>query len=319
MAMHDLDSQLLRAFVTVTELGTVSAAAARLNRTQSAISMQLKRLEDDLQQRLFDRSPRGLTLTSAGTTLLGYARQALGAGEAARRALSGANVTGAIRIGIIEDLAVSRLTDCLATFAVSHPSVQINLVVGCSSDLMAALGAGKLQLLVGDTSEQRRKPLVSWQHRLIWAGGPPIAPAHGIPLPLVLFDLDQPCSWREQALASLDRAGRAYRIAVSASSLAAMAACAQNGLGVTLMIEEAAVALGLAPASSELELPDLPKVVIGLYANRFTATDAAATALVSYLQENWSERRHLLRDDAYNLAAYADRRMHNETELDVLT
>lgn len=251
--------------------------------------------------------------------MLGYARQALGAGEAARRALAGANVTGAIRIGIIEDLAVSRLTGCLATFAVSHPSVKINLVVGCSSDLMAALGAGKLQLLVGDAREQERKPVISWQHRLICAGGPPIALAPGTPLPLVLFDFDQPCSWRERALEVLDRQGRAYRVAVSASSLAAMAACARIGLGVTLIIEEAVVELSLAAASSKLELPELPNVVIGLYANRFIATDAAATALVSYLQENWSERRHLLQGDAYNMAANADRRLRNETELDVLT
>lgn len=300
--MHDLESQLLRAFLTVAELGTVSAAAAKLNRTQSAVSMQLRRLEEDVQQRLFDRSPRGLTLTTAGDTLLGYARHALGAGEAARRALAGTNVMGAIRIGIIEDLAVSRLTDCLATFAVSHPSVQIDLVVGCSTDLMVALGAGKLQLLVGDASEQGRQPVISWEHRLIWAGGPPVAPMSGTPLPLVLFDLNQPCSWRERALEAFDREGRAYRIAVSASSLAAMAACARNGLGVTLMMEEAALALGLMPARSELRLPELPKVVIGLYANRFTATDAAATSLVNYLKENWSESRHLLQDGAYSAA-----------------
>lgn len=317
--MHDLDSQLLRAFVTVAEFGTVSAAAAKLNRTQSAVSMQLKRLEDDVQQRLFDRSPRGLTLTPAGNTLLGYARHALGAGEAARRALAGANVMGAIKIGIIEDLAVSRLTDCLATFAVNHPSVQIDLVVGRSGDLTVALGAGKLQLLLGDASEQERQPVISWHHRLVWAGGPPITPDPGTPLPLVLFDLDQPCSWRELALEALEQQGRAYRISVSASSLAAMGACARNGLGVTIMMEEAVVALGLTPASSELKLPDLPKVAIGLYANRFTATDAAASALVTYLKENWTESRHLLQDNARSFEADPVRTLHTAIDSKALT
>ncbi len=90
--MRDLDSTLLRAFVTVAETGGVSTAAARLARTQAAVSMQLRRLEDDIGQRLLDRSPRGVQLTEAGHRLLPYAHTILGAGADARHALSAGQV-----------------------------------------------------------------------------------------------------------------------------------------------------------------------------------------------------------------------------------
>jgi DNA-binding transcriptional LysR family regulator len=101
----DLNSHLLRAFVTVCETGTFSAAADRLARTQAAVSMQLKRLEDDLGVTLLTRTPRGVALTEAGEIMLAYARRAIALGEDARRQLSGRKLEGRVRLGMIEDLA----------------------------------------------------------------------------------------------------------------------------------------------------------------------------------------------------------------------
>src|SRR6201995_3600386 len=139
---RDLDSSLLRAFVTVAETGAVGVAATRLARTQAAVSMQLRRLEEELGQRLLDRSPRGVQLTEAGHLLLPYAHTILGAGADARRALSAGQVSGTVRLGMLEDIAVGRLPRALQRFSIAYPQIALEIVVDTSAALSGRLAEG---------------------------------------------------------------------------------------------------------------------------------------------------------------------------------
>lgn len=138
----DIDVRLLRAFVTVADTGTVSRAADRLARTQAAVSMQLQRLEGEVGAELLRRSPRGVTLTEAGEILLAFARKAIAIGDDARREIEGRRLVGRVRLGIVEDLAITRLPLIIAEFRRRHPSVEIELTSASSSDLSKSLGEG---------------------------------------------------------------------------------------------------------------------------------------------------------------------------------
>ena len=156
---NDLDIHLLRAFVTVSETGTVSRAADRLARTQAAVSMQLQRLEGDVGVQLLRRSPRGVTLTQAGEILLAYARKTIALGEDARRQIAGLQLVGRIRLGIIEDLAVTRLPSLLADFRCRHPSIEIELMTCGSLELSRALQDGKCDIVMADPARFNTAPI----------------------------------------------------------------------------------------------------------------------------------------------------------------
>jgi DNA-binding transcriptional LysR family regulator len=165
---RDLDSSLLRAFVTVAESGSFSAASTRLARTQAAVSMQLRRLEDELGHRLLERSSRGVRLTGSGEILLGFAQKALGAAEEARSALDGQAVAGTVRLGILEDVAITRLPRALAAFGRRYSSIAVEMHVACGEVLGERLRRGKLDVVVSDSESIQQRPARSWTQPLRW-------------------------------------------------------------------------------------------------------------------------------------------------------
>lgn len=269
--IRDLDIGLLRAFATVVEARSVSGAADRLARTQAAVSMQLRRLEEDVGQRLLDRSPRGIRLTEAGETLLRYAHRALGASEEARRVLAGRQVAGTVRLGLLEDVAVGRLPRALARFSQAYPRLRLELVVDGSQELDRRLRDGGLDLAVGDPGLIAARPLARWHRPLHWvaARGFDIDPAE--PLPLVSFA--PTCLWQERVLAALDGAGLAWRVVCTSSSTPAIQAAVEAGLGVSVLLDghirEAMRVIGAG-------LPPAPRADFGLYRTARPAEDPAA-------------------------------------------
>lgn len=257
-----LPSDLLRTFVAVVDDGGMSAAGLRVGRSQSAVSLQVKRLEELTGTALFRRDSRDLALTSAGETLLPYARRLLALNDQAMAALAPARLTGVVRLGVVQDFAETALPRVLARFAEAHPAVALETRVGPSAALRDALAHGGLDvcLAVGATegAVAHRTVAMAW----LAAEGLAILPR---PLPLAL--LDPPCTYRAAALAAVEAAGIAHRIAYSGPGLSAIMAAVRAGLAVTVRTADAAAGglLALTPEqAAERGLPPLPAVTHAL-------------------------------------------------------
>ena len=285
---RDLDSSLLRTFVTVAETGAVGVAAVRLARTQAAVSMQLRRLEEELGQRLLDRSPRGVQLTEAGHLLLPFAHTILGAGADARRALSAGQVSGTVRLGMLEDIAVGRLPRALRRFSIAYPQVALEIVVDTSVALSSRLADGGLDVVVGDPALIDSVPLLTWTQPLFWVGARGFSRDGDAALPVVAFG--GACLWQQQVLTALRRAGIAWRIVCTSTSLPAVQSAVEAGLGVSVLLDgnirsESMRVLGQADG-----LPDAPTADFGLFMRAVSGAQAAA---VQTLQTFLCEELHL--------------------------
>lgn len=232
----DLDIRLLRAFVTVADAGTVSRAAGRLARTQAAVSMQLQRLENEVGAQLLHRSPRGVALTEAGEILLAFARKTLTLAEDARREIAGRRLVGRLRLGIIEDLAVTRLPSVIAEFRRCHPLVEIELTSAGSAELARAFDEGKCDVVMADPARFRTAPSGFVSRPLVWAASRMMEIDESAPLPLIMFDGS--CSWQDRMLSSLAELGIAWRVGGRATTFAAMISALRAGLGIGLLLQE---------------------------------------------------------------------------------
>ncbi|WP_323120718.1 LysR substrate-binding domain-containing protein [Burkholderia alba] len=282
--VRDLDSSLLRTFLVVAETGSISEAADVLHRTQAAVSMALRRLEEELGRRLLDRSSRGVKLTAAGGMLLPYAQKMLGIGIAARAALDAGQVSGTVRLGVLEDIAVGHLPHALRRFAAAFPDVALEIVVAASPALSQALANRALDLIIGDPGLVAATPIAAWRHPLHWAAGPTFEhdPNRG-PLPLVAFG--GTCLWQDRWLAGLRQAGIAWRVVCTSTSLSAMQSAVEAGLGVAILLERNIRSDSmrvLEPASVGLPVP--PFAEFGLFSHGDLAGCASAVqALQTYL------------------------------------
>jgi DNA-binding transcriptional LysR family regulator len=254
---------LLRAFVTVVECGGFSRAAARLRRGQSAVSLQIKRLEDSLGVRLLERNPRHLSLTGEGELLLDQARQILRLNDELVARFTQRDLSGVVRLGAPEDFATSHLPRVLAKFARAHPRIALEVTCELTLEVVERFHAGGL-----DIALVKREPsgapggIRVWREPLVWvAAGRQIAEMAG-PLPLIVSP--RPCVYRKRATDSLDTLGRAWRIAYTCGSLAGTHAAVRAGLGVTVLPREMAPA-DLAILNDEaLGLPDLKDTEMAL-------------------------------------------------------
>ena len=268
---NDLDIHLLRAFVTVSETGTVSRAADRLARTQAAVSMQLQRLEGDVGVQLLRRSPRGVTLTQAGEILLAYARKTIALGEDARRQIAGLQLVGRIRLGIIEDLAVTRLPSLLADFRCRHPSIEIELMTCGSLELSRALQDGKCDIVMADPARFNTAPIAYLSRQLVWCASRMHDSKDEREFPLIMFE--GPCSWQDRMLVSLAEAKISWRIGGRASTFVALVAALRAGLGIGLLLQES-IPTDCENVQAHDNLPHAPNADFGV----FVSTNPSALA-----------------------------------------
>ncbi|MBX9268051.1 LysR substrate-binding domain-containing protein [Chromobacterium violaceum] len=260
-----LDLDALQSFVRGVELGSFARAAEGLHRSTSAISAQLKKLEEQAGMPILQKNGRGLEPTPAGEALLSYARRLLELNDEAVQALKGAALAGSVRLGLAEDFGEGLLPDALGRFARACPDVCVEVKVGRSQGLQQALRNGQLDLalLWSDGSHWPHQDQLG-QIPLHWiASSATVARAPGQPVSLALFD--PPCLARRQACDALDQAGLAWRVAVNGSSLASLWSAVRAGLGVT-----ARAALCLPPDLKPLDataagLPPLQKLELALW------------------------------------------------------
>lgn len=232
MRLPAFDLDVLRTFVTGVELDGFAKAAERLGRSTSAVSAQLKKLEDQVGAPLLVRSGRGLVLTPLGELLLSHARRLLALNDEIFGHLHGTQAQGTLRLGVQEDFGEHLLSQLLQRFTSVYPRINLEVRVGRSAELLPLIESARLDLaLTWDTGA-----LTPWATRLgdtpmQWIGRGEQAPTHE-PLPLVLFEA--PCVLRSAAIQALDAAGIAWRIALTSPSVAGLWAAVSAGLGVTL-------------------------------------------------------------------------------------
>src|SRR5699024_11017927 len=209
-----LDIDVLRSFVTSVESGSYTRAAARLLRTPSALSMQIKRLEQMLGETLLVREPRRVTPTPEGELLLGYGRRLLRLNEEAVARFLAPTLEGTLRIGTPDDVGTRILPHALARLARTHPAVQVEVVTGRSASLLARQGSQALDLVMVTIGKLTKVPdtgEIVHSEPLVWAGLRGGVAYQRTPLPLAVAR--HGCAWRAMALAELDRADIDYRVA----------------------------------------------------------------------------------------------------------
>ncbi|MFN4274372.1 MAG: LysR substrate-binding domain-containing protein [Aliihoeflea sp.] len=254
---------VLRTFVAIVENGGFTRASERVGRTQSTVSLQVKKLESRLGRRVFEREAgRELQLTPEGEILLPYARQMLGLADEARARLMEPDIVGRVRLGTPEDFATTHLPEVLARFARAHPQVALEVNCDFTVNLLDAFSKGLYDLVLFKRAPQGPGGGVGvWKEVLVWAASPRLVLDAGQPVPLILAPV--PDVYRKGALASLDAAGREWRITYSSPSLAGLQAAVKAGLGVTVLPREM-VPQGFVLLGPEQGFPSLPATEIVL-------------------------------------------------------
>lgn len=229
--LQTIDHELLRTFVAIADHGGFTRAAQAVNRTQSAVSMQIKRLEEDVIQRpLFQREGRQMRLTSEGATLLGYARRILDLHGEALNTLREPDMVGRVRIGVPDDYVMRYLPGILKSFSQSWPLVDVEVQCAPSSELLSRQ-PGSLDLSIVTREVGHEIGEILRQDETVWVIADSHAPHEQSPLPLALFE--EPCFCRSHACNALAVAGRQYRVAYSSPSLATLQAVVGAGLAVS--------------------------------------------------------------------------------------
>lgn len=234
VAMFDLD--LLRSFVSVVDSGGFTRAGERVHRTQSTVSQQIKRLEDDIGRPLLNRSGKQVVPTERGERLLSYARRLLALAEEARDVLAQPDHEGAVRLGIPEDFAAYRLTKLLASFSRSRPGLRLDVRADQSTNLRRELERGDLDLALLKRDAGGKDGIAVWPERIHWVTSK-AHPAHinADSLPLIFFPTG--CLYRTRAIHAIEAAGRSWHMAYTSSSLAGIQAAVAAGLGLSIMPE----------------------------------------------------------------------------------
>ncbi len=252
----NLPTALLRSFVAIVDTGSMLNAADQVFVTQSALSLQIKRLEELVQQALFTREGRRLTITPAGEVLLDYARRLLSLHDEGIAALSSERFTGPARIGMVQDFADNILTGVLARFAELHPDSHIYARVAGTAELQTMLDRAQLDIILGFAAADH--PAALRTAPMAWYGDAGLTEHDVLPLAV----LEPPCRFREAAIAGLDAAGRPYRIAVETPNLSTLRAAVHAGLAVTCRTHLFLHDMENLPGNRLPALPDVA-VVIG--------------------------------------------------------
>lgn len=262
--MAAMDTTLLRSFLTLSQLESFSAAAARLHVTQSTISHQIARLEAQLGKPLFERTTRRCRLTAEGRALVPHAIGVLGAVEAMEAAFRPEGLTGRVTFGVPEDYYLfDTITEALRGFLRDRPGVAVEMRAGLAVNHLRELKAGHLDLaLLRDGTEGealRRDPMV-WITAAGW-----VMPADGV---VPLAAIDGGCAYRRAAVAALDAAGMRWRCRFSCTSLEGVLSVVRAGLAISAVIagdaRQGLHAIPAAAAAEEAGLPRLPDTTLRL-------------------------------------------------------
>lgn len=268
--IRNLDLTALRSLVTVIDTGGVTRAAQQLNLTQSAVSMQLKRLEDALGEQLIDRSGRGMALTPQGEQMLSYARRLLALNDEALARLRGQDFEGEVFLGVPTDIVYPHVPGILQRFDRAFPRVKLHLYSSHTTRLKEMLAAGEVDLILTTEEGVPTGAATLSTQRVVWVGAHEGSAHRQRPLRLAF---ERSCIFRDWAQRALDRAGIPWEMAVDTRSTRTVEASASADLAVHAMVESA-VGGHLAVLPESAGLPVLPKTHINMYLRQGVSTPA---------------------------------------------
>lgn len=289
--MHDVDTPVLRTFLALAETESFSRTGSRVGRSQSAVSDQIRKLEEMIGRRLFDRTTRSVRLTADGEQFLIHARAMVAGADAMLARFRAPDIAGEVRFGSPEDFASAYLPDILGVFAAAHPAVELHVTCQLTLPLLEEFEAGAQDLIIIKQDPARphagSRPL--WRERLVWVAAPALATsldtamAGSRTLPLVLSPA--PCVYRSRATRTIETAGAAWRGVFTSPSFAGQAAAVRAGLGYAVM-PRAMVPSELAiledwPAPAEAEIALLGQARLS----------PAAAALAGFVEERVVRRQ----------------------------
>lgn len=298
MVLTNIDLDALRTLVHAQDLGGFGHAAEHLGRTPSAISIQMKRLQEEVGVTLFHRQGRRLLLTEQGEIALRYARRVLELNDEMLDTLRGASLSGVVRVGFGHDFVETVLPVALARFNSLYPLVKLEVKIDRNLLLENEIGAGKLDVALTLGNHRAGTGTKIAELPLCWITNTKFSVKPKDPLPLVLFE--HPCIFRSYALDALDSAGLPWRIAMTSPSVAGMWAAVKGGLGMTVRAK-----IG-APAEFDFAPPAMPPLgMIGVILHR---RKSARAAYILRLAEIVGE----LATSLYKLNGHATKLRRNE-------
>jgi DNA-binding transcriptional LysR family regulator len=276
-----LGLDLLRSFVSVVDTGGFTRAGERVHRTQSTVSQQIRRLEEDMGRPLLHRDGKRVRPTEEGERLLSYARRILALADEARDAVSRPSGDGPVRLGLPEEFVASRLTEMLSEFARSNPDLRLSVRCGKSERVRRALERGDLDLALFKRDAQETGGIASWRERLRWVTSRrrPVDPGRD-PLPLAVFE--QGCLYRSRAIHALEVVGHSWHIAYTSPSILGIQAAVSAGLGISILPEIAVLPEHIVLAA-EAGFPPITDTALALVAA--PGASAAARRLADALAD----------------------------------
>ena len=285
----DFQIDWLRAFVAVVDAGSLSGAAPLVHRSQSAVSMQIKKLETAVGRPVLLRGPRHLEVTPAGAELLPYARRVLDLQAEAQAALFGPQLAGRVRLGVPDDYASAYLTPVLRSFSHRYQGVEIELTCEQSTALIPRVVKGELDLALVSRDRPQRGHFL-FDEPLVWVGAPQYEIWRRDPLPIAVYESASMA--RQATLSALGARRRAYRIVYHSSSLAGQLAAVESGLAVAVLTRCSAPThlQILQDLPAEYELPALDSMLVAVLrskaSQRSPAVDAMYEQMVRTLGRN---------------------------------
>lgn len=283
---RDIDIALLRAFVAVVDSGSVTGAARLLNRTQAAVSQQLKRLEEMFGTALFLRSHKQLVLAPAGERLLGAAQRIVALNDETWGAMTTPDFRGEVVFGVPTDIVPTYVPPILRRFNTAWPHVRVTLRTGNSHNLLEAFDRGEVDLTMTTDTETDGRPELLRLDRLVWVGAPG-GKAHTIS-PLPIAPGDATCRFRPIVFEAMRKAGRSWRMVMELSNQVAQDAVASADIAVVPCLRDS-VPDFLTVLGPETGLPELPEFMINLYAPP-SGTKEIADELARHVRAEFARR-----------------------------
>ncbi|MBB2697709.1 UNVERIFIED_ORG: DNA-binding transcriptional LysR family regulator [Rhizobium esperanzae] len=256
-----LDLDQLQTFIAIVDSGSFTKAADKVYKTQSAVSMQMRRLEERIGKQLFIKDGRGNRLTVEGEKLLNYARRIIRLNNEAIAAFDDNRLEGTLRIGTPDDYADRYMPEIIGRFAKTHPNVELYIVCEPSADLAERMHKGELDIALVTHNPRERMSDVVRTEPLCWVGSANHPIRDDAPVPLAVGRRD--CQWRQLACSALDAVGREHQILFTSWSCTVVAAAVLAGMAVSVM-PESALRTGMKVLSQADGFPALPPVQIGI-------------------------------------------------------
>ena len=255
-----LDLDQLKSFCAIADCGSFTEAARRVNKTQSAVSMQIKRLEERLGHALLSREGRGVTLTQHGEALYARARKMLKINAEIMDEFTDEDLAGKIHFGLPDDYAVRLLPAILKSFQKTHPRIIVDVTCLPSEELLEGMKRGKFDIIIFTQGTNREFGELFRTEPMFWVAAQGGQALQMDPMPIAGGN---PCRWTDRATEALDRVGHDYRLAYTSCNALAIASAVLSDLAVGFL-PESALQPGMLAIAEDRTLPRLPEAEIAL-------------------------------------------------------